>query len=170
MHNLDVSHDVSRTGPVRPPVEHADNVCEQGCAWPCISDFLLCKRGSNQWITHTTEFTRNPKTPVNTSVLPIVVAMAADCLLHVGPVWQVCNHRLHQVDQTMRGGECGGNTHANQRRPERTCHLPQHRLSPPRSGRTRTRTSWLRHPHCRRIRAGLYSTPSRAHRTSWTGR
>ncbi len=170
MHNLDVSHDVSHTHPFVPSVEHADRVCALGCGRQCISGFWQCKSGPNQWTTHTTEFTKCFKTPVNTSVLPLALARTAARSLPGSHVRQVCKHHLHQARQTMKGGECGGNTHANQRRPDRACYLTQHRLSPPRSRRTRTRTAWLRHPHRRRISPGLHSTPPGATNTSRAGR
>ena len=170
MHNLDVSHDVSRTHPFAPPVEHADKVCALGCGRQCTTSFWQCTSASNQWTTHTTEVTKNLKSPVNTSVLRILVSLAAARSLPGRHVGEVCNHHLHQSQHTMKGGEDGGNTHAHQRRPVRACHLAQHRLSPPRSGRTRTCLPRLSHPHCRRVCAGLHSTPSGSKNTTWTGR
>ena len=87
-----------------------------------------------------------------------------------GYIHEMCNHHLHPVPHMMKGGECGGNTHADQRRPVDTVHFPQHRLSPPRRRRTRTRLSGLSDPYRRRLRAGLHPTPPRTTSTSRLGR
>lgn len=170
MHNLNVSQDVSRTCPFAPSVVHADQVCEQPCEWMSRNGCWLWKRGSKQWTTRATDFTNALRSIVNTTVLPRVVGAFVARPLSEGLVGVVCNDHLHHARQTMKGGECGGNTHANQRRPVRAFHLTQHRISPPRRRRTRTRLPWLSHPHCRRICAGLHSTTPRATNTSWAGR
>lgn len=86
------------------------------------------------------------------------------------PKNEMCNHYLRQAQHTMKGGECGGNTHADQRRPVDACHLTQHRLSPPRRRRTRTRLSGLSDPNRRRLSAGLHPTSPRTTSASRAGR
>jgi hypothetical protein len=77
-----------------------------------------------------------------------------------GYIHDVCNHLLHQSQQMMKGGECGDNTHEDQRRPICAGHVPQHRVPPHRLRALRTRLCGISDAYRRRIRPGLHHAPS----------
>ncbi len=160
MHNPDVSHDVSQSPPTAALSRPAQIDCEKGCGLWLTSVSLRWTSLSKPWTTRFPEASHEPIKPGKSMIWG-----ARHCTLGVsrglrGFVQHVCKHHLHQAPHTMKGGECGDNTHENQRRPERAVHVPQHRVSPHRLRALRARLCGISDAYRRRLSAGLHHTPS----------
>jgi hypothetical protein len=160
MHNPDVSHDVSQSPTTAALSRPAQIACGKSCGLRLTSVSLRWTTLSKPWTTRCPEASHEPIKPGKSMILG-----ARHCTLGVsrgvrGFVHHVCKHHLHHAPHTMKGGECGDNTHENQRRPERAVHITQHRVSPHRVRALRARLRGISDAHRRRLRTGLHHTPS----------
>jgi hypothetical protein len=160
MHNPDVSHDVSQSPAIAAISRPAQIACGKGCGLWLTSVSLRWTTLSKPWTTRCPEASHEPIKPGKSTIWG-----TRHCTLGVsrglrGFVQHVCKHHLHHAPHTMKGGECGDNTHENQRRPERAVHVPQHRVSPHRLRSLRARLCGISDAHRRRLRAELHHAPS----------
>jgi len=161
MHNPDVSHDVSQSSTTPALSRPAQIACGKSCGLWFTSVSLRWTSHSKPWTTRCAEASHEPIKPGNSMIWG-----TRHCTLGVsrglrGFVQHVCKHHLHHAPHTTKGGECGDNTHENQRRPERAVHVPQHRLPPHRLRALRARLCGISDAHRRRLRAGLHNAPTR---------
>ena len=160
MHFPDVSHDVSRTSQTLPSFWHAQVSCVQRCGLWLTTVTLRWTSQSKPWTTRPSNHSDAPEKPVKSMIsVGLAIRLRVSCGLR-GFVQHVCKHHLRQAPHTMKGGECGGDSHEDQRRPVGAVHVPQHRVPPHRVGALRARLCGIRDAHRRRLSAGLHRTPS----------
>jgi hypothetical protein len=160
MHDPDVSHDVSQSPVIAALSRPAQIACGKGCGLWLTTITLRWTTLSKPWTTRCLEASHEPIKPGKSMIWG-----TRSCTLGVsrglrGFVQHVCKHHLHHAQHTMKGGECGGNTHEDQRRPKRTVHVTQHRVSPHRVRALRARLCGISDAYRRRLRAGLHHAPS----------
>ena len=160
MHNPDISHDVSQSPANAALSRPAQIDCGKGCGLWLRSVSLRWTSLSKPWTTRFPEASHEPIKPGKSRILG-----TRHCTLGVsrglrGFVQHVCKHHLHHAPHTMKGGECGDNTHENQRRPDCAVYVTQHRVSPHRLRSLRARLCGISDAHRRRLRAELHHTPS----------
>ena len=160
MHNPNVSHDVSQSPTTAAISRPAQIDCGKGCGLWLTTITLQWTNHSKPWTTPFPETPHEPIKPGKSAIWGI-----RHCSLGVsrslrGFVQHVCKHHLHHAPHTMKGGECGDNTHENQRRPERAVDVPQHRVPTHRVRALRARLCGISDAHRRRLRAGIHHTPS----------
>jgi hypothetical protein len=160
MHNPDVSHDVSQSPTTAAFSRPAQIACGKGCGLWLTTITLRWTSLSKPWTTQSSEASHEPIKPGKSMILG-----TRHCTLGVsrglrGFVQHVCKHHLHHAPHTMKGGECGGNTHENQRRADCAVHVTQHRVSPHRVRALRARLCGISDAHRRRLRSGLHHAPS----------
>jgi hypothetical protein len=160
MHNLDVSHDVSQSPTSAALSRPAQISCGKGCGLWLTSVSLRWTTLSKPWTTQSFELPHEPIKPGKSRIIA-----TRSCTLGVsrglrGFVQHVWKHHLHHAPHTMKGGECGDNTHENQRRADCPVDVPQHCVSPHRVRALRARLCGISDAHRRRLSAGLHHTPS----------
>ncbi len=170
MHNPDVSHDVSQSPTTAALSRPAQIACGKGCGLRLTTVTLRWTSHSKPWTTRSSNHSGTPEKPVKSMILVGQATTLGVSWGLRGFVQHVCKHHLHQAQHTMKGGECGGDSYEDQRRPVDAVHFTQHRLSSPRRGRTRARVPGLSDPDRRRLCAGLHPTPPRTAGTSRAGR
>jgi hypothetical protein len=160
MHNPDVSHDVSQSPTTAALSRPAQIDCGKGCGLWLTTITLQWTNHSKPW---TTPFPETPHEPIKPG--KSAIWGTRHCSLGVsrslrGFVQHVCKHHLHHAPHTMKGGECGDNTHENQRRADCPVHVTQHRLPPHRVRALRACLCGISDAHRRRLRTGLHHAPS----------
>lgn len=170
MHFPDVSHDVSQTSKNSLSFRCDEFPCVQRCGLWLTTVTLRWTSHSKPWTTRCSNHPHIPEKPVKSMILGGRATTLGVSRGLRGFVQHVCKHQLHQATHTEKGGECGGDSYQDQRCPVDAVRFPQHRLSPPRRGRTRARVPGLSDPDRRRLRAGLHHAPTCTAGTSRAGR
>ena len=148
MHFPDVSLDVSHGGK-----NIFSGSCAQICAKACG---MRWTSPSKRWTTVSSQVAERLKKPANKGMSSRFGHEFCSKAL----VLHICNHQLHRAQHTMKGGECGDNTHADQRRTVCAVHVTQHRVPPHRLRALRAGLCGISDAHRRRLRAGLHHAPS----------
>ena len=160
MHFPDVSHDVSQTSKNSLSFRCDEFPCVQRCGLRLTTVTLRWTSHSKPWTTRCSDTSDTPEKPGNSMIYGSRATTLGVSWGLRGFVQHVCKHHLRQAPHTMKGGECGGDSHEDQRRPVGAVHVPQHRVPPHRVGALRARLCGIRDAHRRRLSAGLHRTPS----------
>lgn len=160
MHFPDVSHDVSQTSKNSLSFRCDEFPCVQRCGLWLTTGTLRWTSHSKPWTTRTSNYSDTPEKP---GISMIFVGLAIPLRVSWGLrgfVQHVCKHHLRQAPHTTKGGERGGDSYEDQRRPVDAVRFPQHRVPSHRLRALRARLCGISDAHCRRLRAGLHRTPS----------